>query len=180
MEPVKQENLDSILGTEEELAPSSGFVSAVMERVREEAAAPKPIPFPWKRVMPGAVVAIGGLLWIGVEVVRHGPGGLPDMGVMAAPWMHASLQLNGNAGRRGLGRGGVGRVAAVVGAGAPNDRTERADLATTQWRRRRRRWLRGRPGGARWRGAGAGLHWRASVLPAQTSSGAGPAKKSDC
>jgi hypothetical protein len=95
MEPVKQKNLDSILGTEEELAPSSGFVSAVMERVREEAAAPKPIPFPWKRVMPGAVVAIGGLLWIGVEVVRHGPGGLPDMGVMAAPWMHASLQLNG-------------------------------------------------------------------------------------
>jgi hypothetical protein len=95
MEPVKQENLDSILGTEEELAPSSGFVSAVMERVREEAAAPKPIPFPWKRVMPGAVVAIGGLVWIGVEVVRHGPGGLPDMGVLAAPWMHAPQQLTG-------------------------------------------------------------------------------------
>jgi hypothetical protein len=95
MEPVKQENLDSILGTEEELAPSSGFVSAVMERVREEAAAPKPIPFPWKRVMPGAVVAIGGLVWIGVEVVRRGPGGLPDMGVLAAPWMHAPQQLTG-------------------------------------------------------------------------------------
>ena len=63
MEPKKKpENLDRILSAEEELAPSSGFVSAVMERVREEAAAPAPIPFPWKRV-PGAVLALGGVAW---------------------------------------------------------------------------------------------------------------------
>ena len=73
MESMKKtSNLDRILGAEEELAPSSGFLSVVMERVREEAAAPKPIPFPWKRVVPGAVVAFGGVAWIGVEVVRQG------------------------------------------------------------------------------------------------------------
>ena len=62
MEPSKKlENLDRILAAEEELAPSSGFVSAVMERVREEAAAPKPIPFPWKRVVPGDDPCCGGI-----------------------------------------------------------------------------------------------------------------------
>ena len=67
MEPTKKKNnLDRILGAEEELAPSSGFLSAVMERVREEAVAPAPIPFPWRRVVPGAVVALGGVAWIGV------------------------------------------------------------------------------------------------------------------
>src|ERR1700719_196207 len=95
MEPVKQENLDSILGTEEELAPSSGFVSAVMERVREEAAAPKPIPFPWKRVMPGAVVAIGGGLWIGVQVARQGLTRMPDLGSPVELWAHLPQQMTG-------------------------------------------------------------------------------------
>ncbi len=95
MEPTKMENLDRILGTEEELAPSSGFVLAVMERVREEAATPAPIPFPWRRVVPGAVVAGGGLVWMGVEVVRQGVGRLPDLGAAVAPWMPAPRQLTG-------------------------------------------------------------------------------------
>jgi len=35
-----------------------GFLASVMDRVREEAAAPPPIPFPWKRALPGmALVA---------------------------------------------------------------------------------------------------------------------------
>ena len=51
-----------------------------MERVREEAAAPKPIPFPWKRVLPGAVIAVGGVVWMGVEVARQGVTALPEFG----------------------------------------------------------------------------------------------------
>lgn len=69
---MKEDNLDRILKSEDELAPSSGFVAAVMERVREEAAAPAPIPFPWKRMVPGMLLAAGMLIWCGVELTRLG------------------------------------------------------------------------------------------------------------
>jgi hypothetical protein len=95
MEPAKRENLDSILGTEGELAPSSGFVSAVMERVRDEAAAPKPIPFPWKRVLPGAVLAVGGVVWMGVEVARHGATAVSSVGSPIEQFAHVLLQMSG-------------------------------------------------------------------------------------
>jgi len=88
-------NLDQILRAEGELAPSSGFVSAVMERVREEATAPKPIPFPWKRVMPGAVLAVGGVAWIGVQVARQGFTRMPDLGSPVALWTHVPKQMTG-------------------------------------------------------------------------------------
>jgi len=45
-------SIDRILASEEPLIPSLGFLDSVMERVREEAAAPPPIPFPWKRALP--------------------------------------------------------------------------------------------------------------------------------
>ena len=64
--------IDHILATEEHLIPTSGFLASVMERVREEATAPPPIPFPWKRAIPGillAVVVFGGGA---IELVRHG------------------------------------------------------------------------------------------------------------
>jgi hypothetical protein len=66
--------IDRILATEEELVPSSGFLTAVMESVREkaEAAAPPPIPFPWKRAVPGMILAVGVLGWGAVEMVRLG------------------------------------------------------------------------------------------------------------
>jgi hypothetical protein len=96
MEPNKKlESLDRILRAEEELAPSSGFVSAAMERVREEAAAPKPIPFPWKRVVPGAVVALSGVVWIGVQVARQGLTRMPDLGSPAVLWTHVPQQMTG-------------------------------------------------------------------------------------
>ena len=68
----KAENLDRILGGEEELAPSSGFVAGVMDRVRQEAAAPEPIPFPWKRALPGMIVVGAALLWCLVQLVQIG------------------------------------------------------------------------------------------------------------
>ncbi|HEY2470980.1 MAG TPA: hypothetical protein VGI45_24510 [Terracidiphilus sp.] len=63
-------NLDRILGAEEGLAPTSGFVSSVMDRVRQEAATPAPIPFPWKRVLPGMIVAAVGLVWCVVRLAQ--------------------------------------------------------------------------------------------------------------
>ncbi len=77
---MKTEKLDQILATEEELVPSSGFLTSVMERVQDEAAAPAPIPFPWKRIVLGIAI-VAGLLVVGVvEMARQG---LPDFHVRA-------------------------------------------------------------------------------------------------
>ena len=53
--------IERILATEEELIPSSGFLASVMERVHEEARTPAPIPFPWKRAVPGIAARRRGL-----------------------------------------------------------------------------------------------------------------------
>lgn len=50
--------------SQEEILPSSGFAASVMEAVRREAAAPPPIPFPWKRALPGALFAAATLIGI--------------------------------------------------------------------------------------------------------------------
>ena len=68
---MTDEKIDRILADEDELIPSSGFVALVMDRVREEAAALPPIPFPWKRAVPGIVMACVGLGWGVVEVSRQ-------------------------------------------------------------------------------------------------------------
>lgn len=69
-ESMDLSRMDEILATEEELVPSSGFLAAVMEKVEEESRAPAPIPFPWKRALPGFVLAAGVFGWGGVEFVR--------------------------------------------------------------------------------------------------------------
>jgi hypothetical protein len=66
----KYDAINRILATDEELIPSSGFLAAVMERVREEAAAPPPIPFPWKRAVPGILLLAGVLGWAAIEFVQ--------------------------------------------------------------------------------------------------------------
>jgi hypothetical protein len=78
-----------ILAGEEELMPSSGFAASVMEQVRQEAALPAPLPFPWKRAIPLLVLVSGGIVWSTVEVVRIGlPGlGLTALGQSAQSWL---------------------------------------------------------------------------------------------
>ena len=68
---MTNERIDEILTAEEELLPSSGFLASVMERVRQEAAAPPPLPFPWKRAVPGFVVAAGVFAWGAVEFAHY-------------------------------------------------------------------------------------------------------------
>jgi hypothetical protein len=50
---MRDDEMDRILSRDEQIAPSSGFVSSVMDAVRREAATPPPIPFPWERAAPG-------------------------------------------------------------------------------------------------------------------------------
>ena len=65
--------IERILASEEVLVPSSGFASAVMERVHKESTAPRPIPFPWKRAIPGMALAAGVFGWGAFEMMRHAP-----------------------------------------------------------------------------------------------------------
>ena len=84
--------IERILATDEEIVPSSGFLAGVMEHVREEAAMPEPIPFPWKRAIPGIVLVAGVLGWAVWEAVRYG---LPE----APGFLLSPPQLSAAAGR---------------------------------------------------------------------------------
>jgi hypothetical protein len=120
---MKQEKLDRILSTDGDLEPSSGFVASVMERVRDEAAAPQPIPFPWKRIAPAIVLMLAALVWCGVELARlglpeirtegfagsHLPSGVVQP-ITAAGWVAAALGvslLSWWFSRRMIGRSGL-------------------------------------------------------------------------
>jgi hypothetical protein len=46
---MNNDELDRILTAAEPLLPSSGFATSVMDRVREAAETPPPLPFPWRR-----------------------------------------------------------------------------------------------------------------------------------
>jgi hypothetical protein len=61
------DELDRILGSEEPLEPSSGLSASVMDAVREEARTPEPLPFPWRRAIPGIVACLA-LLAVGIAV----------------------------------------------------------------------------------------------------------------
>lgn len=62
---MTSDDLDHILRSNgDDVLPSSGFVQSVMAAVRSEAATPSPIPFPWKRALPGLAAAGVVLAWL--------------------------------------------------------------------------------------------------------------------
>ena len=67
---MKPDELDRVLSREPGIIPSSGFVRSVMAAVRSEAAAPPPIPFPWKRAMPGLLACLVAIAWSVVDAFR--------------------------------------------------------------------------------------------------------------
>ena len=72
---MRQDDLDRILSKEQEIIPSSGFVNSVMDSVRREALTPAPIPFPWKRALPGlasVVLSLMLLLIAGSALLKRG------------------------------------------------------------------------------------------------------------
>ena len=91
---MRDEELDRILGGEEEILPSSGFHASVMEAVHREATAPPPIPFPWKRAWPA--FAATALLLVGSPalLVTAGAAGpsvfhelIPAATSVGGPWI---------------------------------------------------------------------------------------------
>jgi hypothetical protein len=86
---MKDPEIDRILSRRDEIQPSSGFVSSVMDAVRREAAAPPPIPFPWKRALPCLALAILTLVVVlgaGVATIMRGiRGSLPPQIPIAWP-----------------------------------------------------------------------------------------------
>lgn len=60
---MKDDDIDRILSKEQEIIPSSGFLGSVMDAMQREATAP-PIPFPWKRALPGLTAAGLALVWV--------------------------------------------------------------------------------------------------------------------
>ena len=61
--PLTDARMDGALDAEQDtILPSSGFADAVMAAVRRESRAPEPIPFPWRRALPGLVAGAVALL----------------------------------------------------------------------------------------------------------------------
>lgn len=91
---MRDEEIDRILGGEEDVLPSSRFHASVMEAVHREATAPPPIPFPWKRAWPAIVAAALALVGSPVLLVKSGAAGPPLLDSLraaaesvGAPWI---------------------------------------------------------------------------------------------
>jgi hypothetical protein len=50
---MRGEDIDLMLARNDDIVPSSVFTASVMAAVTREATAPPPIPFPWRRALPG-------------------------------------------------------------------------------------------------------------------------------
>ncbi len=69
---MTNDDLDRILSSKDyDVLPSSGLAASVMEAIRSEAATPPPIPFPWKRALPGLAAAGVALVWLLALVVEE-------------------------------------------------------------------------------------------------------------
>jgi hypothetical protein len=67
---MRDEDIDLVLVRAGDIVPSSGFTASVMDAVTREATAPAPIPFPWRRALPG----LGWCLAVGIAFFSMGPG----------------------------------------------------------------------------------------------------------
>jgi hypothetical protein len=81
---MRDDDLDRILSRDDEIVPSSGFVPAVMDAVRREAATPPAIPFPWRRALPGLgawAVTLAAMVaaWLGWTGAPAGPETVPAL-----------------------------------------------------------------------------------------------------
>ena len=116
---MQQESLDHVLAKDAEIVPSSGFTNAVMEAVRGEASVPLPIPFPWKRALPGLVLSAFALMAaVFVPLQTRSVGGIetsvaqltelltPMLAIMrmwAVNWLVAALLLSWGCVRLAMG-----------------------------------------------------------------------------
>ncbi len=66
---MKREDIDLMLSRDDNIVPSSGFTASVMAAVVRQAKIPPPIPFPWKRALPG----LASCLAMGIAFLMIGP-----------------------------------------------------------------------------------------------------------
>jgi len=97
------DELDRILGSEEGLEPSSGLTRRVMEAVEQDRSTPPPIPFPWMRLLPALLGALGIVVAFAVYLATGPPGPTPALDVakwldhpLAGPLGWAALSLIGS------------------------------------------------------------------------------------
>ena len=90
---MRNDDIDDVLSTDETIVPSPGFTASVMQAVRREALSPPPIPFPWKRALPG-LVSMGPAIVLGVARLAGGFGAQASTGSslaeLMAPAIHAA------------------------------------------------------------------------------------------
>lgn len=88
-------DLDRALRAEQDtLLPSSGFPDSVMTAIQHEASAPAPIPFPWRRALPGLVAAALVLLALVagvIFVVGSAPAATPVQASSSSGFLSAQL-----------------------------------------------------------------------------------------
>jgi hypothetical protein len=91
---LRDDEIDRILGGEEDVLPSSGFHASVIEAVHREATAPPPIPFPWKRAWPALAAPAVALAVSLVLLVTSSAAGppifdslIPAAESVGAPWI---------------------------------------------------------------------------------------------
>lgn len=77
---MKPDEIERLLASEPAVAPSPQFLEAVMRAVEQEAAARPPLPFPWKRALPGLVALVVAI----AAVIHLAAGLLVDPAAMAA------------------------------------------------------------------------------------------------
>ena len=104
---MHNDELDRILAGQPELLPSPMFAAKVMHAVRREAAAPPPIPFPWKRALPGFAAAAAFIALAAkaapAQIPQHTLDAWLDAAARAgAPWLFLAALLT-------LGSVGVAR-----------------------------------------------------------------------
>ena len=83
------DELDRILGADEGLEPSSGFTRRVMEALEQDRPTPPPIPFPWMRLLPALLGALGIVVAFAVYLAT-GPQG-PTPAIDVARWLEYPL-----------------------------------------------------------------------------------------
>jgi len=91
---MRDEELDAILSREQDIVPSSGFAASVMEAVARQAAAPPPIPFPWRRALPGfATLAVALFVILMSAIGFYTKAQAPASQIELSPALIAALEL---------------------------------------------------------------------------------------
>jgi len=96
---MRLDDLDRMLSNDEDIVPSSGFTSSVMDLVRREASVPPPIPFPWLRLVLGSLALLGVvavLTWAGVTEELF----TSLVGLSGATWARTAAWAAGAAARK--------------------------------------------------------------------------------